>query len=279
MRALRQPPILPPLTMDDDDEYDLGEIMETQLHNDEDLDDPNPSRHNTAALTQHSSQHSSLLALPASHFTPRPPLPIIGLHNSGATCYLNSLLQALYMTPEWRAGAVPAGRGGDRLAGLERRGGQQERQRTEGRRWRRGRRNTRRQEVEVSEADVSELVSMGFDEDKARLALKMYPSIDQREQAIDYIFTLPTPLPTPPATSAHNRRSLLHPLPPLRLPVPFVVYRVPFVCSSHSCSCTTMRRCPHASSRRRSVGVTPTLACNTTSTSCTLASWRPWKAR
>ena len=179
--------------MDDDDEYDLGEIMETQLHNDEDLDDPNPSRHNTAS--HHSTQHSSLLALPASHFTPRPPLPVIGLNNSGATCYLNSLLQSLYMTPEWRQGLYQLDEDDigwqawkdaeDAKAGKDRKEDDENEQ--------------AEQEIEVSEADVSELVSMGFEEDKVRLALKKYPSIDQREQAIDYIFTLPTPLPTTPS--------------------------------------------------------------------------------
>ena len=189
--------------MDDDDEYDLGEIMETQLHNDEDLDDPNPTQHHNTAALHHNTQHSSLLALPASHFTPRPPLPLIGLNNSGATCYLNSLLQALYMTPEWRHGLyqlneddigwqawkdVEDSKNGKGSKDHDDQLDDDEQQ--------------LQQEAEISEADVNELVSMGFEENKVRLALAKYPSIDQREQAIDHIFTLPTPLPTTPAPSA-----------------------------------------------------------------------------
>ena len=34
--------------------------------------------------------------------SPERPMKYIGLSNQGATCYLNSLLQALYMTPEFR---------------------------------------------------------------------------------------------------------------------------------------------------------------------------------
>lgn len=41
----------------------------------------------------------------------RPPEPraecgFIGLENQGATCYLNSLLQSMYMTPELRNGLL-----------------------------------------------------------------------------------------------------------------------------------------------------------------------------
>ena len=227
--------------MDDDDEYDLGEMMETQLHDDEDLDDPNPSHHNSAAAHHHSSHHSSLLALPASHFAPRSPYPFIGLLNTGSLCYLNSLLQALYMTPEWRQGLyqldeddigwqawkdVEDAKSGRSIKSDDDDEGAAE---TE-------------PEPEVSEGDVSELVSMGFDEDKARLALQKYPSINQREQAIDYIFTLPdaiptpTPTPIPAATASPSQPSPL---------VHTVVSRVHFGCSFPSCNCTIMHRCRH----------------------------------
>ena len=35
---------------------------------------------------------------------PRDPLGFVGLQNQGATCYLNSLIQVMYMTPELRDG-------------------------------------------------------------------------------------------------------------------------------------------------------------------------------
>ena len=37
-----------------------------------------------------------------AHLPPRQAVPLVGLYNSGSTCYLNSLLQALYMTPQFR---------------------------------------------------------------------------------------------------------------------------------------------------------------------------------
>ena len=49
---------------------------------------------------------------PADEGVPAPHQPscFVGLGNQGATCYLNSLLQAFYLTPEFRAGlyALPS---------------------------------------------------------------------------------------------------------------------------------------------------------------------------
>eukprot|EP01052_Picozoa_sp_SAG31_P050677 SAG31_NODE_11675_length_1007_cov_2.201542_2_plen_132_part_00 len=39
----------------------------------------------------------------AAAFNPRSEAGFTGLLNQGATCYMNSLLQALYMTPEFRS--------------------------------------------------------------------------------------------------------------------------------------------------------------------------------
>lgn len=43
-----------------------------------------------------------ILNVPSSQLQKRPPCGYVGLSNQGATCYLNSLLQTLYMTEEFR---------------------------------------------------------------------------------------------------------------------------------------------------------------------------------
>ena len=119
-------------------------------------------------------------------------------------CYLNSLLQALYLTPEFRAALYELDEGEIGVAAYE------EEQRVKGRSEGAGKGSEGEGEdegkAEVSEVDVQELVSMGFDETKVRRSLQRFPSLDQRDAAIDLILSLPDD-PSPPATSPSTSTS------------------------------------------------------------------------
>jgi len=90
----------------------------------------------------------------------------VGLLNQGATCYLNSLLQCMYMTPELRAGlyalsdeelgvqfleppAAPAADGKDQPSAA-----------------------TAADEVEISPSQISKYTDMGFEEHVVLHALR-----------------------------------------------------------------------------------------------------------
>eukprot|EP01043_Picozoa_sp_COSAG02_P038583 COSAG02_NODE_2986_length_7614_cov_78.950632_1_plen_199_part_10 len=62
----------------------------------EDPPSPPPAVNTTAATTATTTTYST-------YATKKSPTGFCGLSNQGATCYLNSLLQSLYMTPELRA--------------------------------------------------------------------------------------------------------------------------------------------------------------------------------
>ena len=211
---------------DDEEEY-FGELMEQQLLADEDLDDPG-SHTAAAAMPQHLS---SFLSKPVSHYTPRPAHGVVGLDNRGATCYLNSLLQALFFTPEFRAALYALDETELGVAAYE----EEERGKQADDTQRNGAVLHAEEEKEaetVSESDVQELLSMGFDEDRVRAALRKYPSPDQREQAIDFIFTMPAPAhPEPPpaarqpassqaASSSHSSSARAY----RRIPIAFRIF-------------------------------------------------------
>jgi len=95
---------------------------------------------------------------------PRPPSNFVGLMNQGATCYLNSLIQALFMTPQFREGIyslVP-----DEIESAD--------------------------EVKMKEVDLvarEKLMSMGFDEEAINNALLLFPKPEQDLERIDWIFS------------------------------------------------------------------------------------------
>ena len=60
--------------------------------------DEHESEHGKSAATVGVSKQNKLNCPPE----PRGPTGICGLQNQGATCYLNSLLQTLFFTPEFR---------------------------------------------------------------------------------------------------------------------------------------------------------------------------------
>lgn len=111
--------------------------------------------------------------------------PFVGLDNQGATCYLNSLLQTMFMTLEFRAGLFA-------LSTLELEYGRYMEE------------EAKRKAAEIAEAAsgkkeptnsgppqerVDDLVAMGFDAKNAVKALKLYPSMQEQEQCLDYLVT------------------------------------------------------------------------------------------
>lgn len=83
----------------------------------------------------------------------------VGLENQGATCYLNSLIQAMYMTPELRAGLYQVDPTELGIQYLE-----QDKKATD-------KKPTNSAVVEADENLVAELVSMGFSEHGGRRSL------------------------------------------------------------------------------------------------------------
>ena len=73
-----------------------------------------------AALTA-AHAHAHREHLPMDWWALRPPAqPWPGLPNEGATCYLNSLVQALYMTPQVRQGLAAHAASGAKVGVLSR---------------------------------------------------------------------------------------------------------------------------------------------------------------
>ncbi|PRP83426.1 putative ubiquitin carboxyl-terminal hydrolase [Planoprotostelium fungivorum] len=79
----------------------------------------------SGGLTRSSSSDESTFYTTSTNYNVPKPLPpgLIGIQNQGATCYLNSLIQSLYMTPEFRRMIYMFERPWDRLLRqLERKG-------------------------------------------------------------------------------------------------------------------------------------------------------------
>ena len=220
-----------------DDEDDLfGEMMEAQLLQDEDLDHPSTATSPAQTLSP------TLLSKPSSYFQARPAHGLVGLQNQGATCYLNSLLQALFLTPEFRQALFDLDETDIGVAAYE------EEQRAKGDeegRSAEGAGEGEEANVEVSEMDVQELVSMGFDEAKVRRGLAQFPSPAQREQAIDCILALPDeppPSTDPPAptASASSSMSSSSPRPYRRIPIAFRLFFSQLQLLDHASLATTL---------------------------------------
>eukprot|EP00467_Chlorarachnion_reptans_P025390 CAMPEP_0114531470 /NCGR_PEP_ID=MMETSP0109-20121206/26081_1 /TAXON_ID=29199 /ORGANISM="Chlorarachnion reptans, Strain CCCM449" /LENGTH=1498 /DNA_ID=CAMNT_0001714333 /DNA_START=115 /DNA_END=4611 /DNA_ORIENTATION=+ len=103
-----------------------------------------------------------LLSEPSNHFKPRGEAGYVGLDNQGATCYLNSLIQTMYMTPKLREALYSLT---DEELGAE----------------------FIDQDDGPAQHDVDALTAMGFPESSVIKALTKHPG--DRENAMEWLFT------------------------------------------------------------------------------------------
>eukprot|EP00954_Amorphochlora_amoebiformis_P001642 129545-Amorphochlora_amoeboformis.AAC.1 len=103
-----------------------------------------------------------LLREPATHFEPRADSGYVGLDNQSATCYMNSLIQTLFMTPDLRTALFGLT---DEELGVEFLG----------------------EDDGPAQHDIDALTAMGFPESGVIKALTKHPG--DREAAMEWLFT------------------------------------------------------------------------------------------
>ncbi|PRP86442.1 hypothetical protein PROFUN_05361 [Planoprotostelium fungivorum] len=109
-----------------------------------------------------------------THMKPRPEHGFVGLANQGATCYLNSLIQCMYMTPELRSGIYQLSQ---ETLGVENKpppSPTKEKKETQ----------ITPPVSQVIEPVTSGLKDMGFDEGVAKRAVKRYPNCENFESLV-----------------------------------------------------------------------------------------------
>jgi uncharacterized UBP type Zn finger protein len=131
-------------------------------------------------LSGESDASASASGANASTYAVRPASPragtFVGLQNQGATCYLNSLIVSLYMTPEIRRGlykltpedlVVPLSTAEIAVEVAKKP-------------------NT---EPPVDQSSVDALVGMGFDEVQVRRAIRKFPFDPDNMQRVEFILS------------------------------------------------------------------------------------------
>jgi ubiquitin C-terminal hydrolase len=171
------------IIMSDEAIGDLFGFMEAELAG---TNDGGAAAYYPMATDNNSAEENLVLSRPSTYYSPRPLEGYVGLDNQGSSCYLNSLLQAFYMTPEFRSALYSLNDQEIGTAKYE----IWEQKEAEKAKIKKEKEETAEKPEEPDASIVQSLASeFGFEVGPVRAALRKFPRENQREQAIEYILT------------------------------------------------------------------------------------------